>query len=161
MVISIHYSRITRTYPRIETSTPESDFDTHRPIHIYYLLLIRITNLTLLPSTLLLSPTFSLFSTLSFFLTPQRPYTHSLSPRHPSTLPRHSSTLAAADNCMIHMNYGQQPKSVLETYIGNTHLNSRHTSGTLFALVSTALWACRLGTHLPLPRLSASPSRTD
>ncbi|KAG0279784.1 hypothetical protein BGZ96_001809 [Linnemannia gamsii] len=30
--------------------------------------------------------------------------------------PQHSSTLAA-DNCMIHMNYSQQPKSVLETYI--------------------------------------------
>ncbi|KAF8932650.1 hypothetical protein BGZ47_011258 [Haplosporangium gracile] len=34
---------------------------------------------------------------------------HTLSPRHPSHL--------TADNCMIHMNYGQQPKSVLETYI--------------------------------------------
>jgi hypothetical protein len=39
--------------------------------------------------------------------------------------PPHSSALAA-DNYMIHMNYGQQPKSVLETYIGKspTHLTT-------------------------------------
>lgn len=49
---------------------------------------------------------------LSFFLILQRLYS--------SFSPRHSLTFTAASNCMIHMNYGQQPKSVLETYIGNT-----------------------------------------